>query len=121
MKYPAIIKKEKDGKYSVSFPDFKGGKFGVCVSCGDTLEEAKKNAEEALRLHVEGLLEDGKKLPEPTNVFKIEVEPFLDLYEEAHDLVQAIQEYSSNMPNSLKKEIEHFIEKGNKIIYDCNS
>lgn len=61
MKYPAIIKKEKDGKYSVSFPDFKGGKFGVCVSCGDTLEEAKKNAEEALRLHVEGLLEDSNK------------------------------------------------------------
>ena len=61
MKYPALIKKEKDGKYSVSLPDFKGGKFGVCVSCGDTLEEAKKNAEEALRLHVEGLLEDSKE------------------------------------------------------------
>ena len=60
MKYPALIKKEKDGKYSVSFPDFKGGKFGLCVSCGDTLEEAKKNAEEALRLHIEGLLEDVK-------------------------------------------------------------
>ena len=121
MKYPAIIKKEKNGKYSVSFPDFKGGKLGLPVSCGDTLEEAKKNAEEALRLHVKGLLEDNKKLPEPTNVFEIEVEPFLGLYEEAHDLVEAIQEYSSNMPNSLKKEIEHFIKKGNKIIYDCDS
>ena len=73
MKYPAIIKKEKDGKYSVSFPDFKGGKFGVCVSCGDTLEEAKKNAQEALRLHVEGLLEDGGKLPTPSIVINIEV------------------------------------------------
>ena len=60
MKYPAIIKKQKDGKYSVSFPDFKGGKFGLPVSCGDTLEEAKKNAKEALSLHVEGLLEDVK-------------------------------------------------------------
>ena len=36
MKYPAIFKKEKDGKDSVSVPDFKGGKFGLCVSCGDT-------------------------------------------------------------------------------------
>ena len=71
MKYPALIKKQKDGKYSVSFPDFKGGKFGVCVSCGDTLEEAKKNAEQALRFHVEGLREDGKKLPEPTNAIEI--------------------------------------------------
>lgn len=80
MKYPAVIKKEKDGKYSVSFPDFKGGKFGVCVSCGDTLEEAKKNAEEALRLHVEELLEDSKefgshfgKLPTPSIAINIKV------------------------------------------------
>lgn len=73
MKYPAIIKKQKDGKYSVSFPDFKGGKFGVCVSCGDTLEEAKKNAEEALGLHVEGLLEDGEKLPTSSIAINIKV------------------------------------------------
>ena len=73
MKYPALIKKEKDGKYSVSFPDFKGGKFGLCVSCGDTLEEAKSNAQEALRLHVEGLLEDGGKLPTPSIAINIEV------------------------------------------------
>ena len=73
MKYPALIKKEKDGKYSVSFPDFKGGKLGLPVSCGDTLEEAKKNAEEALRLHVEGLLEDGGKLPTASIAINIKV------------------------------------------------
>ena len=73
MKYPAIIKKQKDGKYSVSFPDFNGGKFGLCVSCGDTLEEAKKNAEEALSLHVEGLLEDGGKLPTSSIAINIKV------------------------------------------------
>jgi len=77
MKYPAIIKKEKDGKYSVSFPDFKGGKFGVCVSCGDTLEEAKKNAEEALGLHVQGLREDGEKLPTPSIAINIKVYKFI--------------------------------------------
>ena len=74
MKYSAIFKKEKDDKYSVSFPDFDCGKFGVCVSCGDTLEEAKDNALEALKLHVEGLLEDGKKLPEPSLVSFIAIE-----------------------------------------------
>ena len=72
MKYPAIIKKEKNGKYSVSFPDFKGGKFGLCVSCGDTLEEAESNAQEALRLHVEGL-RDSSKLPTPSIAINIKV------------------------------------------------
>ena len=74
MKYSVIFKKEKDGKYSVSFPDFKDGNFGVCVSCGDTLEEAKYNAIEALKLHIEGLLADGKKLPEPLHVSLIAIE-----------------------------------------------
>ena len=80
MKYPAIIKKEKDGKYSVSFPDFNGGKFGVCVSCGDTLQEAESNAEEALRLHVAGLLIDSNEfgwhldtLPTPSIAINIKV------------------------------------------------
>ena len=73
MKYLALIKKQKDGKYSVSFPDFKGGKLGLPVSCGDTLEEAKSNAEEALSLHVEGLLEDGGKLPTPSIAINIKV------------------------------------------------
>ena len=72
MIYPAIIKKEKNGKYSVSFPDFKGGKFGSCVSCGDTLEEAKSNAEEVLSLHVEGL-QDSSKLPTPSIAINIKV------------------------------------------------
>ena len=71
MKYPAIIKKEKNGKYSVSFPDFKGGKLGLPVSCGDTLEEAKKNAEEALRLHIEGSFI--YELPTPSIAINIEV------------------------------------------------
>ena len=54
MKYPAIFKKEKDGK------------FGVCVSCGDNYKHAVEMAKEALKLHVEGLLKDGKKLPKPS-------------------------------------------------------
>lgn len=82
MKYPALIKKQKDGKYSVSFPDFKGGKLGLPISCSDTLEEAKKNAQEALRFHVEGLLEDAEcvslssriaSLPTPSIAINIKV------------------------------------------------
>ena len=73
MKYLAIIKKEKDGKYSVSFPDFKGGKFGVCVSCGDTLEEAEEMAQEALQFHIDGMLKDGEELPTPSIAINIKV------------------------------------------------
>lgn len=59
--YPAFIHKESDSDYGVSFPDFLG-----CVSAGLTHTEALVLAKEALALHIEGMLEDGDPLPEPT-------------------------------------------------------
>ena len=49
----------KDGKsYSVEFPDLPG-----CFSMGDTLEEAKTMAQEALSLYLRGAMD----LPKPKN------------------------------------------------------
>jgi predicted RNase H-like HicB family nuclease len=62
--YLAVISPADSG-YEVVFPDFPGA-----VTVADTVEEAQRNAIEALCLHVEGMLEDGEALPEPsgTNV-----------------------------------------------------
>jgi predicted RNase H-like HicB family nuclease len=59
MEYIAYLHKEKKSDYGVSFPDFPG-----CITAGKTLEEARRNAVEALTLHIEGMLEDGEELPE---------------------------------------------------------
>ena len=59
--YPAVIEKEHDSDFGVSFPDFPG-----CVSAGKTLEEALAGAKDSLALHVDGLLEDGDPLPDPS-------------------------------------------------------
>lgn len=59
----ALIHKDKDSDYSVSFPDLPG-----CVTAGASLDEAMTQAEEALALHVEGLIEDGEPLPEPSTL-----------------------------------------------------
>ncbi len=64
--YIALIHKESGSDYGVSFPDFPG-----CVTAAATLDEAKREASEALALHVEGLLEDGELLPEPSSLEKI--------------------------------------------------
>ncbi len=45
----AIFTQEKDGRWSVSIPSLPG-----CFSEGETLEEAKKNIQEAMELYVEG-------------------------------------------------------------------
>lgn len=54
----ALIHKDADSDFGVSFPDFPG-----CVTAGRDLEEARRFAEEALALHIEGLIEEGASLP----------------------------------------------------------
>ena len=58
MYYTAKLTKEKDGGYSVSFPDLDG-----CFTQGDTLEEALAMANEAMKLTLEDVF-DGDPLPE---------------------------------------------------------
>lgn len=59
MFYVAKLTPEKDGGYSVTFPDIPG-----CITQGDTKDEALKMAKEALELTLEDYL-DGRPLPDP--------------------------------------------------------
>jgi predicted RNase H-like HicB family nuclease len=59
-RYIALLHPDATGGYGVSFPDFPG-----CISGGDDLAEAADQAAQALRFHVEGMLEDGAPIPEP--------------------------------------------------------
>ncbi len=61
--YIAIIHKDPSSDYGVSFPDFPG-----CISAGRTLDEARTMGEEALTFHIEGLVEDGNAIPEPSTL-----------------------------------------------------
>jgi predicted RNase H-like HicB family nuclease len=64
--YVGLIHKEADSDYSVSFPDFPG-----CATAGATLDEARALAEEALAFHVEGTVQDGEAIPEPSSLESI--------------------------------------------------
>ena len=61
--YIALIHKEADSDYGVSFPDLPG-----VISAGGTLDEARAMATEALAFHLEGLTEDGEAVPEPSSL-----------------------------------------------------
>ena len=61
--YIALIHKEREGDFGVSFPDFPG-----CVTAGSTLQEAVDMAAEALELHIEGMAEAGLVVPEPSSI-----------------------------------------------------
>ena len=61
-KYIDLVHKDADSDYGVSFPDFPG-----CISAGNTIEEARAMAAEALTLHLDGLEEDGAGVPPPSS------------------------------------------------------
>lgn len=58
--------------YGVIVPDLPG-----CFSAGDTLDEAFANAQEAIDLHVETLLEDGEDIPSPRTLAEHQADPDL--------------------------------------------
>jgi predicted RNase H-like HicB family nuclease len=68
--YPAILEKEPESAFGVTFPDFPG-----LVSAGNTAEEALVNAHEALAGHIALMVQDGDKLPEPTSVETVTADP----------------------------------------------
>jgi predicted RNase H-like HicB family nuclease len=66
--YIALIHKEADGDYGVSFPDLPG-----VITAGSNLDEARSMATEALALLLQGLTEaeDSEPAPEPSSLEKI--------------------------------------------------
>ncbi len=61
--YIGLIHKEAESDYGVSFPDFPG-----VVTAGTDLDDARAMAQEALLFHIEGMIEDGEPLPEPSSL-----------------------------------------------------
>lgn len=64
--YIGLIHKEPGSDYGVSFPDFPG-----VATAGTDLDDARRMAEEALALHVEGMVEDGEAIPEPSSLEQV--------------------------------------------------
>ena len=59
----AIVIEGEPGNYSAYVPDLPG-----CVTVGDTIEETRREIQEAIRFHIEGLQEDHLPIPEPSSV-----------------------------------------------------
>lgn len=61
MRYAIVIEKG-EGNYGAYVPDLPG-----CVAVGDTVEETRREIQEAIEFHLEGLRADGLPIPEPSS------------------------------------------------------
>ena len=107
IRYIALLRKEKDTAFGVDFPDFPG-----CVTAGDTAEEARKLAVEALEFHIDGLLEDGEELPRPTSFDDIVEDPLnrdaLAFLVGIKDRRPVYRRVNVSLPQTVLDEIDRF-------------
>jgi len=66
MQYPVVIHKDKKSDYGVTVPDLPG-----CFAAGATIDEALVMAREAIELHIEGLIEEGMAVPDPSSIDRL--------------------------------------------------
>ncbi len=58
IRFTVLIEKTPDGGYGAYVPDLPG-----CIGMGSTKDELIENIAEAIRLHLEGLKEEGMPVP----------------------------------------------------------
>ena len=71
LNYVAVLERGLNGAFGVFFPDLPG-----CVSAGSSADEAMAEAQDALVLHLEGMIEDGQVVPKPSGVHTFGIEDF---------------------------------------------
>ncbi|WP_455874724.1 type II toxin-antitoxin system HicB family antitoxin [Rhizobium yanglingense] len=107
--YIGLIHKDADSDFGVSFPDFPG-----VVTAGTDLDDARRMAEEALSLHVQGLLEDGEAIREPSSLDAVMADPdnkdgvaiLVSLKTESKKAVRI----NITLPEDVLKQIDAFAE-----------
>ena len=62
MRYAVVIERANEN-YSAYVPDLPG-----CVATGKSREDVEDRIREAIRLHIDGLREDGVAVPEPESI-----------------------------------------------------
>jgi predicted RNase H-like HicB family nuclease len=92
--YIALIHKEAESDYGVSFPDLPG-----VISAGATLDEARQMGAEALALHLGGLAEDGEAVPGPSSLETIMAEA------QNRDAVAALIPVAEGAPRAVRVNI----------------
>ena len=61
-KYLVIIERADDGKYGAYVPDLPG-----CAVVGYARpSQARRSIETAIKMHIQGMIEDGLTIPKPT-------------------------------------------------------
>lgn len=101
--YPACIYKEKEGNYSIIFPD-----LNHLATCGDNLNQAMEMAVDCLAGYLYEAKLNHEPLPNPSDIKHIDVDSEYSEYEEAfvNMIAVDVEAYAKlNFTKSVKKTL----------------
>lgn len=65
LNYRVLLRQEPEGGYTVIVPALPG-----CITYGETIDEAKIMAKEAIELYIEDLVEENETIPSDENTLE---------------------------------------------------
>lgn len=103
-----IVEDKDEGGYVVSFPELPG-----CITCGETIESAVKNAEDAKKEWLIAALEDGVEINEPDDIEKYSGQFKLRIPKSLH---KSLSEHSKKEGISMNQYCLYLLSK-NDVLY----
>ena len=103
-----IVEDKDEGGYVVSFPELLG-----CITCGETIESAVKNAEDAKKEWLMAALEDGVEINEPDDIEKYSGQFKLRIPKSLH---KSLSEHSKKEGISMNQYCLYLLSK-NDVLY----
>ena len=102
----------------VSYPDLPG-----CISCGETIEAAITNAEDAKRTWLEAAIEDGLYIQEPNKIGEIPTEEYSGQFKLRipRSLHRLLSEHAKREGISMNQYCVYLLSRGDAIYVkgDC--
>ena len=102
-----IIRDSDEGGFVASYPDLPG-----CITCGETEEEALKNALDAKKAWLEAALEENIEIPEPDSLEAYSVQFKLRLPRSLH---RALAEHSQREGISMNQYCVYLLAKNDAL------
>jgi predicted RNase H-like HicB family nuclease len=112
MRYPVVIHKDQNSDYGVTVPDMPG-----CFSAGETIEEALDMVKDAILCHIEGLLIDDEKIPQPSPIDKhwdnpeFEGGKFMLVEINPSEICGEIKRVNVTMPERVLTKVDKFVSR----------
>ncbi|WP_428377464.1 type II toxin-antitoxin system HicB family antitoxin [Lichenicoccus sp.] len=116
--YIALIRKDPTSDYGVEFPDLPG-----CVTAGTDLDDARRMARDALALHIQGLVDDGDEIPNPSALETVMRDPINEgtvaVLIEAPVRVSSAIRVNITLPKDLIAEIDRVSPNRSRFLADA--